>query len=318
MESPIKTEYQSEIISIKDVTGSLPKDCLFPISYAKAELTELKAGTILRQYVSNYHFYMEMYELNLHIPLKICSILEKPTMFMVFMLLGTLDFYSANGEHIARADKNTCYAFANRAGRHVSHYSEGRHCLLYIVFRVDWIMKNPERYPKLIDFLKSLETYELLSSFLPKCHIAGFIKEALYDLYKLKPIEGEIFEDILAIKCKHLIIKYHEALLYKLNMPLYRVKTFIEENYINAELSNEKLADEFDMTSKTLIRNFKTEFGIAPHAYLIQVRMNLAKQMLTKNEFHINTIYAEVGYGDFRSFSKQFKKFFGFPPSGYR
>lgn len=318
MESPIETEYNSEIISIKDVTGSLPKNCLFAISYAKAELTELKDGTILRQYFSNYHYYMEMYEFNLYKSLESVYYLANPTMFLFAMLTGGVKFATATGEKITEVTKSTCYATTNRPGKYLCFYSKGRHCLAYIVYRENWIKKNPDHYPLLVDFLKILETNVLMYAHLPRCHIAGSIKEAFYNLYKDVPSEGEIFEDKLAIMCKHLLIRYYQALILKFELPAYQLKNFIDQNFALAEQTNKNfMVVAKTITEKTMIRSFKDEFGITPHAYLIQVRMLRAKQLIT-DKVHVNKVYTQVGYDDLRSFSMQFKKFFGFPPSEYQ
>ncbi|RAJ37325.1 helix-turn-helix domain-containing protein [Pedobacter cryoconitis] len=317
MESPIRTCYSSETISVENATGRLPKNCLFPISYADAELTRLSAGTVVRQYVSNYHFYMEMYDLNLHIPLILSYTVEHPTMFLFGMLKGVVKFTTVNGQIITETNENTCYAATNKPGQYLSHFFTGSHCLLYIVFKEDWLKRSPERYPLLIDFLQKIETDDLLYAFMPQCPITGHIKETFYNLCKPTIIEKEIFEDIQAIRCKYLLIAYHAALIYKSNLPAYRVKDFLDANYGNSELSNEKLADEFNTTKKTLIRTFKTEFGISPYAYLINVRMKQAMQLFNNN-VSVSMTYQQVGYADSRSFSKQFKIFFGYPPSEYQ
>ena len=52
--------------------------------------------------------------------------------------------------------------------------------------------------------------------------------------------------------------------------------------------------------------------------YIIEIRIQNAKQFLTQTNMDIMDIASEVGYSDLKYFSKIFKKVTGINPSEYR
>ena len=60
---------------------------------------------------------------------------------------------------------------------------------------------------------------------------------------------------------------------------------------------------------------FRQEFHMPPHTYLIQKRLNSAKELLLQDSLSIQEIAARTGYPDSFSFSKQFKKYTTLTPA---
>lgn len=65
-------------------------------------------------------------------------------------------------------------------------------------------------------------------------------------------------------------------------------------------------------------RIFKKEAGISISAYLMQKRVEEAKNMLTRSSLPINTVSIYVGYSNFSYFTKMFRENTGFSPLEYR
>ena len=63
---------------------------------------------------------------------------------------------------------------------------------------------------------------------------------------------------------------------------------------------------------------FKETFGISPHQYLTDCRINKAKLYLLQNEKSISEIAELTGFGCQQYFNKVFKKETGFTPASYR
>lgn len=63
---------------------------------------------------------------------------------------------------------------------------------------------------------------------------------------------------------------------------------------------------------------FKSQIGVSPGEYLIRLRMEKARQLLTDSLLSIKEIMALVGYGTRSNFVLHFKRFFDFAPSEYR
>lgn len=63
---------------------------------------------------------------------------------------------------------------------------------------------------------------------------------------------------------------------------------------------------------------FKKEIGMNISEYVLQERVNMAKEMLTKTDLTVGSIAASVGYNNFSHFSKMFKKATEINPKDYR
>lgn len=88
---------------------------------------------------------------------------------------------------------------------------------------------------------------------------------------------------------------------------------FAEEFDINA------FARQMNYSYSYLTKAFYQEYQQSPTKYLIQVRLNYAKQLLTKHfELSIQQVGEMTGYPDQSYFSRMFKKFTGYSPLEYR
>jgi AraC-like DNA-binding protein len=63
---------------------------------------------------------------------------------------------------------------------------------------------------------------------------------------------------------------------------------------------------------------FKSVAGVAPFAYLTELRMRLAERALSSSSASVASVAASLGYGSESAFSTAFKRATGVPPSQYR
>jgi len=88
--------------------------------------------------------------------------------------------------------------------------------------------------------------------------------------------------------------------------------------------SNEKkicvqdLASQLNIGYESLRKLFKQKVGVSPNFYIIQTRINAAKELLLMPDINISEIAFQLGYSDYFSFAKQFKKIVGKSPSEFR
>lgn len=92
--------------------------------------------------------------------------------------------------------------------------------------------------------------------------------------------------------------------------------------YLQAHLAEEVslsvLAEEFHLSAQYISQLFRNEIGVNFLAYLTGIRMEKAKKLLLSTALSITEISEQSGYGDYRVFTKVFKKTEGITPSQYR
>ncbi|MFD2114649.1 response regulator [Paenibacillus yanchengensis] len=105
---------------------------------------------------------------------------------------------------------------------------------------------------------------------------------------------------------------------YSAHMSVKQVTTFIEDHYKNNELSLQMVADHVNLTAPYLSQIFKQSIGISFSQYLIETRMEKAKQLLSDPHCKAYEIPEHIGYTDYPHFSKTFKKLYGISPREFR
>jgi len=66
------------------------------------------------------------------------------------------------------------------------------------------------------------------------------------------------------------------------------------------------------------IRQFEAVFGLTPHQYRIEVRLDLARHLLVRGNRSVTDVCFEVGFASLGSFSNLFTRRVGEAPSAYR
>jgi|GEM_PF-2237608 len=95
------------------------------------------------------------------------------------------------------------------------------------------------------------------------------------------------------------------------------IAAYIRSHYYRA-ISMDTMAGVFHFSPHYLARVFRRKYGHSPLAFLVQVRMGRAKDLLAHTRMPIRDIAEQVGYSDMYYFNKQFKKQSGITPVQYR
>ena len=90
------------------------------------------------------------------------------------------------------------------------------------------------------------------------------------------------------------------------------------QEHLSEEISLSVLAEKFHLSGQYISQLFKSEIGVNFLAYLTNIRMENAKKLLLSSSLSIAEISEQSGYGDYRVFTKVFKKSEGVTPSQYR
>ncbi|RDU24099.1 response regulator transcription factor [Anaerosacchariphilus polymeriproducens] len=128
-------------------------------------------------------------------------------------------------------------------------------------------------------------------------------------------------EESLNRKCQSIISDCIDQLIQdkknKSQLPVRIAKQYIQENY-KKQLMLEDVAEATNLSPAYLSTIFKKELGISFTDYMISCRIEMAKELLKTTDESIAVIAEQVGYVDYRYFSKIFLKVVGLKPSVYR
>ena len=88
--------------------------------------------------------------------------------------------------------------------------------------------------------------------------------------------------------------------------------------HLDEELSIKQLAGLVNLSEYYFIRAFNRAMGMTPRQYIISVRMNYAKYLLTTTAYSVQEIGYMVGYASESMFCTIFKKIQKITPTEYR
>jgi len=98
--------------------------------------------------------------------------------------------------------------------------------------------------------------------------------------------------------------------------PMSRVRDAIEQRYVES-LTLAELAEIARVSTYHLIRAFRAEVGLTPHAYLVDVRVRRARDLLRADRPPAE-VALRVGFADQAHLTRAFKARIGVPPGAYR
>ena len=150
------------------------------------------------------------------------------------------------------------------------------------------------------------------------------VTDMLYACYDLVEKDEDFRVMLMKIKDRY------DTIINGLNLKLSLEEEFFPESYYKvqkiqewlnasyaADISGERLEEEFDGNFDYMNRIFKRVTGQTIFQYLTAVRMEHAKRLIAQTTMHTGVIGQEVGYPDEYYFSKVFKRNVGMSPRAY-
>lgn len=120
----------------------------------------------------------------------------------------------------------------------------------------------------------------------------------------------------------HLVREYASEILTesesdKRKKRLERLNTvldYIQTNY-KEQISNRELAEVIHLSEDRFNHLFKESMGMSPLQYTNELRLRKAMGLLKKGDYTMAEIADKVGFTDYNHFGRQFRKYYGCPPS---
>ena len=143
------------------------------------------------------------------------------------------------------------------------------------------------------------------------------LSEMLMQLSKAETI-NELLEIVEAVRKKLADTRGETIVSSNNNQLLNEILSYIGENYHRCDFSMQEVAVHFSMLPSNLSSFFKDNMQCTMLDYLIELRMNLAKELLRTTTLPLQDICERVGYYNVSSFSRRFKTYEGITPNTYR
>lgn len=98
---------------------------------------------------------------------------------------------------------------------------------------------------------------------------------------------------------------------------MQKVVDFMKEGYAG-RITIEELASIACLSRFHFIRSFRAETGLTPYQYLLRLRIEEAKDRLSRSSDSVSHISAELGFSSPSQFYRSFQKLAGTTPQAYR
>ncbi len=163
-----------------------------------------------------------------------------------------------------------------------------------------------------IQKLKATRTIESILSQIICCNYTDSLK-SLY-------LEGKILELVSNFSNEIILEKYSVNKQNEMSISddanLIFIQKIINENYAKP-LTISELAKKVYMSESKLRAAFRQRFGITIYQYVLDKRMEKAREMLEQQNCRVRDAASSVGYSNMSHFSEKFRKRFGYNPSEY-
>ncbi len=169
-----------------------------------------------------------------------------------------------------------------------------------------------------------LKHYNLLSEqnifYIGVCNNLPMVFNQIIDELKLRE---EKHEEMAVFKFNELLL-YTNRALKNISMKtqdtmtlINNSKTYFDKNF-NQNININNYANSNNISACWLIKKFKEVTGTSPMQYIINIRLNTAKNLLLYSKHNISEIATTVGFSNPLYFSRLFTKHFGISPSQFK
>ncbi len=250
-------------------------------------------------------FHVELFEIKTDNPFQVHYEMPEKQYFLFFMLEGRATFTTPEGFYISCAKSRHFSFVLNEKGKYLVHIPPGRHTILCITLKTEWLTFFSEDQPALRDFLKAPAARDHL----PYCTIDRPTGHWLTSLYsEFRQGKGSL-DGQLRYYISLILERYNHLAGEKLRRLPWRTKRYLDNHFRDTDLAVPQLAVRLALNERSLRRQFKTEFGVTLHHYYTCLRLAEAARLMQHHKLPLNQVYLDCGYNDESTFRYALKKF---------
>lgn len=139
-------------------------------------------------------------------------------------------------------------------------------------------------------------------------------------------LSGSLYAEALATALAIRLLKHYSVLserptllknLSTVSRHNLEAVTHYIEDHLAADLTLASLASQMRVSPSHFVYLFKRSLGLTPHQYVIQRRIEQAKQLLWHGELSISEVATQVGFADQSHLNRHFKRLTGRTPKAF-
>lgn len=320
LSDPIKREDEGVRLS---VPTALSKQVA---KWAVVQFRQYKFGYILTQELTTKMFNIYIYRFIIENNVVLFPFSEIPTLVLQFMLMGSIPcLLKGFGKITLRESRYNMFYIP--VGANEALFEQGEYESFHIELHSPYVNELSLTHVDIKDLMQKLNESSQSGHPLRPGIITREIRDVIRDI-RGQNKEGNALNLALTSDIYKLLSIYEEYLTGSDNrnhiiLPgtektLSEIREYIIGDPDIHECSVENLSKKFNINPNTLKINFKNEYRVTLHQFVLDQVMQKARLMVLDNRYSISSIAVQLGYFDKSNFGKAFKQYFSVMPSEMR
>jgi AraC-like DNA-binding protein len=323
MYSSIQLHPQFDAKELLD-TCERPACCTSLLKGARHVLHTSTNGQVFLQVLPHYLVNIALVEYDIIEDIVMHFTVSKASFVMLAMISGHAILSDDKGNSLTALHGNCCCLSHLDCGKYNRTLLKGQHQLLLLSINPDFLVRHAGKLPEIQPAIKNYLLREASSFHLRQAPIARGIYKLLNKLGQFNDKQSVDYDKKIMGFLTDSLNSYQKNLGLKkitntvLDKKATEIAAFIEDHFLEQIVNHKgKMALNFCVSEKTMLRVAKMHFGKSLHQKVIELRLLYGLKQLQSSSQSVQQIADLIGY-DRHYFSKAFKRQFGISPSQIR